>query len=121
MKTFSLRIAICLVVGFPLYTYADGCEYDTQCKGDRICENGKCTAPAPAAPSSKPADRGWSILGTNAKSETPPANPPYYCCVAHEKLGPYPNDGAEGKIFHAGDTCSGMSRSARHVTGRVCE
>lgn len=24
-----------------------GCQYDTQCKGDRICENGSCVAPAP--------------------------------------------------------------------------
>jgi hypothetical protein len=32
-----------------------GCQYDTQCKGDRICENGACVAPAPpAAPSSAP-------------------------------------------------------------------
>lgn len=36
---------------------ADGCKYDTQCKGDRVCEKGSCVtpaapvaAPAPAAP-----------------------------------------------------------------------
>lgn len=23
----------------------DGCKYDTQCKGDRICEKGVCTTP----------------------------------------------------------------------------
>lgn len=29
----------------------DGCKYDTQCKGDRICVDGACVAPAAAAPS----------------------------------------------------------------------
>lgn len=26
---------------------AGGCQYDTQCKGDRVCVNGACVAPAP--------------------------------------------------------------------------
>lgn len=25
------------------------CEYDTQCKGDRVCEHGECVSPAPTA------------------------------------------------------------------------
>ena len=114
MKTFNRLIAICVAVGFPLCTYADGCEYDTQCKGDRICENRICVSPPPTS-------HGSSFWGTAAKSEAPTDKPPYYCCAEHEKLGPYPNDGAEGKIFHVGDTCSGMSRGARHVTGKVCD
>lgn len=28
---------------------ATGCQFDTQCKGDRICVDGKCVAPAPKA------------------------------------------------------------------------
>jgi len=33
-----------------------GCEFDTQCKADRICLEGKCQAPAPsAAPTAAPA------------------------------------------------------------------
>jgi len=35
-----------------------GCQYDTQCKGDRVCESGQCVAPRtqppPAMPSSQP-------------------------------------------------------------------
>jgi len=27
-----------------------GCEYDTQCKGDRVCIGGSCQEPAPTAP-----------------------------------------------------------------------
>lgn len=116
MNTIRLSVALCSIISLPLYSYADGCEYDTQCKGDRICENKQCVSP-------QPTKQGSSFLGAAAatKLETPPTNPPYYCCVEHEKLGPYANEGSEGKIFHVGDACSGMSRSARHVTGRVCE
>jgi hypothetical protein len=37
-------------------TGKSGCEYDAQCKGDRICISGKCQSPAPAAsaPSAAP-------------------------------------------------------------------
>jgi hypothetical protein len=30
------------------------CSYDAQCKGDRVCEGGRCTAPAPPAVSTPP-------------------------------------------------------------------
>lgn len=121
MKTLSLRAAFCLAAAFSLYTYADGCEYDTQCKGDRICEDKKCVSPQPASQPAKPAEKGFSLWSASPKTETPPAKPPYYCCAEHEKLGPYPNDGSEGKFFQVGDACSGMSRSARRVRGKVCE
>src|SRR5688572_15971846 len=29
---------------------AEGCKFDTQCKGDRICEAGECRSPAPSPP-----------------------------------------------------------------------
>lgn len=32
-----------------------GCEFDSQCKGDRICVEGKCQAPAASAASAVPA------------------------------------------------------------------
>jgi hypothetical protein len=37
-----------------------GCQYDTQCKGDRVCDDGECisprtNAPAPAAPAASAA------------------------------------------------------------------
>ncbi len=34
----------------PAEPATDGCQYDTQCKGDRICEAGQCVSPAPQAP-----------------------------------------------------------------------
>jgi len=38
----------------PVQANDTGCHYDTQCKGDRICVQGTCTAPTPAAAPSAP-------------------------------------------------------------------
>ena len=55
-----------------------GCEFDTQCKGDRICLEGKCvspepkaSAPAEAAPATPPA---VSSAAAPAKAAAAPAN-----------------------------------------------
>ncbi len=134
MKMLSLRVAICLVVGFPLFAYAGGCEYDTQCKGDRICENAKCVSPpaanafskpaeqtSPVAPASKSAEHGSGIYGVFNKPPAHPADASYFCCTISDKLGPYPNPGSDGKFLHTGDACSGTTTRARLVTGRVCD
>lgn len=34
---------------------AGGCEYDTQCKADRVCEARQCVSPAPPATATPPA------------------------------------------------------------------
>lgn len=39
----------------PQPTSPGGCEYDTQCKGDRICEARRCVSPAPAGAPATPA------------------------------------------------------------------
>lgn len=47
---------------------ASGCSYDTQCKGDRICEAGRCVdpSPAPSAPSDAGANRSEDAGSTAA-------------------------------------------------------
>jgi hypothetical protein len=35
-------------IPFSAPTEPAGCAYDTQCKGDRICEDGRCVSPTPA-------------------------------------------------------------------------
>jgi hypothetical protein len=45
------------------------CTMDTECKGDRVCEAGKCTAPLPPAPAPAPPP------GAEAPA-TDPSNPP---------------------------------------------
>jgi hypothetical protein len=47
-------------------TEAAGCSKDTDCKGDRICENARCTAP-PATAANVPA------AGTTPTADTPTA------------------------------------------------
>jgi hypothetical protein len=113
MKTFSLLVVIGLAVGFPIYSYAIGCEYDTQCKNDRICENGKCVSPNSDNKSSNDSS-------TTAQSEALAPVVTYSCCTIAGKLGPYPNPGSDGKILHIGDACFGTTPLARQISGRVC-
>lgn len=44
----------------------NGCQYDTQCKGDRVCVNGQCISPASSSKSE-------SAVG--ATTSTPPSSP----------------------------------------------
>jgi len=147
MKTFGLRVALyvatyCIAAGFPFYAHADGCEYDTQCKGDRICENKICVAPQPTnqaattqaattqaatisaaaavAPVAKPAERSSGFLGIFNKSPAPATDATYFCCTISEKLGPFPNPESDGKTYRIGEACSGTSTTARHFSGTVC-
>lgn len=48
-----------------------GCQFDTQCKGDRICEAVQCVSPPPAAAAPEPA----TTPSTPAESAPPPAPP----------------------------------------------
>lgn len=67
MRTTSLLPALTLTFGMaflgqPSDVLAGGCEKDTDCKGDRVCDNGNCvapggaTAPPPAAGCTKDTD-----------------------------------------------------------------
>ena len=114
MKMFNWLVVIGLALGFPLYSYASGCEYDTQCKNDRICENGKCVAPNSGGQSA-------NNSGTTTQSVTPAPIVTYSCCTIAGKLGPYPNPGSNGKIVHVGDACFGTTLNARQVSGKVCD
>jgi len=54
--SFVVSIALILVPVSPVL--AGGCEKDTDCKGDRICVQGECTDPTPAArPAASPSAR----------------------------------------------------------------
>lgn len=55
-------------------TPASGCEKDTDCKGDRICEAGKCVSPA--TPAATSAGQGAPAQPTPAAPpQTPPSQP----------------------------------------------
>jgi len=38
-----------MLIACSVTTAAGGCTYDTQCKGDRICQKGECVEPAAKA------------------------------------------------------------------------
>jgi hypothetical protein len=46
------------------------CTKDTDCKGDRVCDAGKCTAPLPAAPAAPPGTDA-AAPGTDAAAAAP--------------------------------------------------
>lgn len=46
MKTQYSILASVIGITFSCAVFAQGCEYDTQCKGDRVCEAGKCISPS---------------------------------------------------------------------------
>lgn len=44
-----LAIAVCaLVLVQSVDSRAEGCKYDSQCKGSRVCESGRCVASEPS-------------------------------------------------------------------------
>lgn len=44
MKSFVQILVFVLLGSISGAASAQGCEYDTQCKGNRICQDGKCVA-----------------------------------------------------------------------------
>lgn len=45
MKALGLLLAISMAAGIAPRAGAVGCQYDMQCKGERICEQGQCVSP----------------------------------------------------------------------------
>jgi len=60
-------IATWVMCSMALAQSAGGCSKDTDCKGDRICEAGRCVSPTPPAPPLEAVDAGVS---------SPPLPPP---------------------------------------------
>jgi hypothetical protein len=72
---------------FPLNPYAPGmrppnpalpmrCAYDTQCKGDRICQDGVCVGPNPPTGPSPPAAPSSAAPPQPAEAPAPDSTPP---------------------------------------------
>lgn len=45
MKKILISLMFVSVLAFSFNLYSDGCEKDTDCKGERICVKGECTPP----------------------------------------------------------------------------
>ena len=92
---------------------AAGCQYDMQCKGERICQMGQCVSPdaeeaAEAAP--KPPAARATPTPTSATA-------PRLCCTVAGKLKLAP--GTDNGLA-AGEACQGMTSSGKPVPGSIC-
>ncbi|MBB1633341.1 hypothetical protein [Cupriavidus sp. UME77] len=138
MRTLGLLFATTLAMALPLHAYAAGCQYDMQCKGERLCQKGQCVSPddddqsadqpakPPAsrfAPAPTPAASQVPASSRMAKS-APPATPvpgePRFCCTVAGRLKPYNNAAFDSDTI-VGDACQGMTNSGKPVPGTACQ
>jgi len=103
MRRFTLGAAIWLLAFSQ--AYSQGCTNDTQCKGDRVCTDGKCVSPGPG---DNPA------LGSPGQ-----ASLPTFCCTPAGKLGPFKNPGPNGVTVQNGAQCYWQTPSGPAV-GTAC-
>lgn len=140
MRTLGLLFATSVAIALPLHANAAGCQYDMQCKGERICQKGQCVSPDDdeqdaAAQSSKPPATRFSpapppaaspaqapASGRMAKSVLPPPPPtePRFCCTVAGRLKPY-NSAAFDAETSVGDACQGVTNSGKPVPGTACQ
>lgn len=104
---FVLAVTLFLSL-FSSDVLAKGCTSNTECKGDRICEGGKCVSPNGVDDPDEPDD----------PTPRPPRKQrglPSYCCTSAGKLGPYTNPG-----IREGESCYGTTLQGQTVFGAAC-
>ncbi len=99
-------LAIIMLLSYSSLAYSKGCEYDTQCKGDRICKASKCVEPTISEP----------LPSEPEPDPNPIRSPPRFCCTNVGKLGPYPNSGRIAE----GDACYGTTPNGYIAYGLAC-
>jgi hypothetical protein len=75
MKAPGLLLAISMAVGFAPHASAVGCQYDMQCKGERICQKGQCVSPVAEDQNAQQASKATSAT-KNVPTPEPPARVP---------------------------------------------
>nr|WP_315591939.1 hypothetical protein [uncultured Cupriavidus sp.] len=117
----SLRSALLIAaIGFTwtLPASAAGCQYDMQCKGDRICQQGQCTAPdADDAPEAASAPKPLPTV--KLTPQPPPASVPRSCCTVAGKLKLGPQQSGDAALA-VGDACQGITNTGKPVPGTAC-
>jgi hypothetical protein len=142
MKFPALLLAASMAAGWTSLAHAAGCQYDMQCKGERICHQGQCVYPeveespeaggppnAAAATVTPVPNAGAATVipvpsastglhGTTVKrSPAPPA--PRGCCTVAGKLKLSPASASDTSLA-SGDACQGLTSSGRPVPGTIC-
>jgi len=128
MRTLGLLLATSVAMALPLRAGAAGCQYDMQCKGERICQQGQCVAPdddtdgdqarPPASRSAQVPPATATPASARASRNAPPAaDDPLFCCTVAGKLRPYGSLPADTAV---GGACQGATNSGKPVPGTAC-
>lgn len=112
MKGLGLLIATSMAMILPS-AGAAGCQYDMQCKGERICQRGMCVGP-------EAEDKDIDKAPPPAVRSLPPTTGPRYCCTVAGKLRLNRSSRSEGDIINLGDACQGSTASGKPVPGTAC-
>ncbi|WER44497.1 hypothetical protein CupriaWKF_09000 [Cupriavidus sp. WKF15] len=140
MKLRALLLAASMALAWSSTVRAAGCQYDMQCKGDRICQQGQCVSPdaddqadaaaskpaqtstrttAPATPVPTAAPAPIAAPAPMAAPVPPPAPAVRGCCTVAGKLKLAPASAGDTTLV-VGDACQGMTNSGRPVPGTLC-
>lgn len=117
MRKITVTALLGVVVGLSRTARAD-CTKDSDCKGDRVCESGKCVAPAPVAlvpppPAPTPAPVG----APPASSQLAPPLPPRDAMVVDAVRVRGGISGGAGVMLVAASSFE--AQPVVHVTGRL--
>jgi len=116
MKFTVLMLAASMAVAWPLTTQAAGCQYDMQCKGERICQQGQCVYPD----ADDQADASGAKTATaSPATKAPPPPPQRACCTVAGKLRLSPSSAADQSLA-VGEACQGLTASGKPVPGTLC-
>jgi hypothetical protein len=130
MKCSALLLAASMVLAWSSTVRAAGCQYDMQCKGDRICQQGQCTSPdaddqadsaAPKPAQSTTRTTAPATPAPIAAPAPPPAPAPAVrgCCTVAGKLRLAPASASDTTLV-VGDACQGLTSSGKPVPGTLC-
>ncbi|CAM3024239.1 hypothetical protein [Cupriavidus taiwanensis] len=149
MKFPALLLAASMAAGWTSLAHAAGCQYDMQCKGERICHQGQCVYPeveesaeaggpsktgASASASAAPAATAAEVtpVPTTSVTSSAPATltgttvkrspappPPRGCCTVAGKLKLSPASASDTSLA-SGDACQGLTASGKPVPGTIC-
>lgn len=103
MKYIRFYLVASILILWSASAAGQGCEYDTQCRGDRICENGRCVS------------EGGGSSNKNSEDRSRGNGLPRYCCTPAGRLGPYDNPG-----IPEGGSCFGTTTQGQQMMGQAC-
>jgi len=119
MKTPELLLAASLAIAWPSLSVAAGCQYDMQCKGERICQQGQCVFPDAEEQVEPASAKSAASTSTSTSSKAQVPAGVQRCCTVAGKLRLLPGQPGDGTPS-PGDTCQGATASGKPIPGTVC-